>query len=67
MKVQVIDATGISKTLENGDKICVYFDRATGGMSKEAPQYTKIEISQGITTYVVEIEPTTGNVGCKKK
>ena len=67
VEVVVTDSTGISSLLESGSSAAIYFDRATGGLSEQAVQYTQIEISQGITTYVVEIEAQTGNVQCEKK
>ena len=65
--VQVTDTKGQVKTLENGGTVSFYFDRATGGVLEEATQYIVIEISQGTSTYIVEMEPVTGNIECRKK
>lgn len=65
--VRVIDNKGLEKELKSGGTVSIYFDRATGGLHKEADLYTVIEISQGATTYIVEIEPVTGNIECRKK
>lgn len=65
--IQVTDTKGQTKSLENGTAVSFYFDRATGGLLEETTQYTIIEISQGAVTYVVEMEPVTGNIECRKK
>ena len=44
----------------------VYFNRATGALEKVAT-CSKFVIIQGNTTYVVEIEPTTGRISCEKQ
>lgn len=67
VSIRVIDKSGASKDLEAGSSVSIYFDRSTGGLLEDAIQYTKIEVTQGLTTYIVEIEPGNGNVSCKKK
>lgn len=67
VEVLVTDSMGISSVLENGSQAYIYFDRASGGLAEQAVRYTQIEIIQGITTYIVEIEPETGRIECRKK
>ena len=62
VKIVARDMQGSEMELGNGTSFKVYFNRATGALYDEANNYCEMRISQGKTTYVVAIEPTTGKI-----
>ena len=67
VKIVARDIQGSEMELGNGTSFNVYFNRATGALYDEANNYCEMRISQGKTTYVVAIEPTTGKISNERE
>lgn len=48
--------------LDGTHEVSIYFNRATGALSKNQTRYIRLEFTQGTVTYKVEIEPLTGKI-----
>lgn len=64
--VKAYPKVGAAKTLVEGSKVQVYFERSTGALYSDNNNYCKFEIKQGNVTYVVNIIPETGKISYER-
>lgn len=67
VSIKTKDVKGNETELINGASVNVYFNRATGALYDENGNCCEIRISQGSTTYVVSIVPTTGKISYERE
>lgn len=65
--IKAKDVKGNETSLLDGASINVYFNRATGALYDEIGNYCEIRVSQGSTTYMVSIVPTTGKISYERE